>query len=205
MAFVNESSEALSGYVTRLWSAAGAVIIAKQNTYQAPADLLVRKQVTFQANGAATILKDAETLARGTANAGRIEAHAGEASLTIPKVRIDPATEGADITGILIRPSRASEVLGLDASDLAPASFGVGPAELDTANAALEAGRVKDDPALQSYDTSGKLTRNAIGTFDANKDAETESRLALDAADGEAVDFMVDIQDSILASGHGDC
>jgi hypothetical protein len=92
--------------------------------------------------------------------------------------RKDPALAAADVAG--------------QGASAAPIGLLVRTDRNTPAHGTLEAGEFgRSKPALSSLETAQFIEETISG--------------ALEVQDGDSVDFVVDIQDEILASGHGDC
>lgn len=99
-------------------------------------------------------------------------------SLLASTDRKNPALAAADIAGQKASPASLGLSVRTDRNTPAYASF-----------EAAEFGRSK--PALSSLETAQFIDDEALA--------------AAEIQDGDSVEFIIDIQDEILASGHGDC
>lgn len=61
------------------------------------------------------------------------------------------------------------------------------------------------EPSRSTLETGQETGLPVLSSVDIGIDQDTEALGSVEALTGEGVDFIIDIQDEILASGHGDC
>jgi hypothetical protein len=159
-------------------------------------------------------------------DAGELPDSKSLGSLVEGRFEHDPALGAAEVSGELDKPALGLLEVG------APGGF-TGTTEYGSL-ASLGASTSRHDPALGSSEVAGqsahtapigllvRTDRNspAQGTLETGQAERSKPALssletalfvddvstgALEVQDGDSVDFVVDIQDEILSTGHGDC